>query len=240
MISEQSTSGNPTLEPTDSPQRPIRSFTLRQGRLTEAQSKALETLWPRYGLEADQPFDARAVFGREAPVVVEIGFGNGETLARMAAETPDVDFVGIEVHGPGVGQLLWRLREGGLDNVRVYRADAIDILTHRMADASLAGIHLFFPDPWPKQRHHKRRLVNPAFARLVARKLKQDGIFHAATDWENYAQQMLGVLRDCAELENTGMEDGYAPRPAYRPRTKFESRGERLGHGVWDLLFRRR
>jgi tRNA (guanine-N7-)-methyltransferase len=220
--------------------RPIRSYTLRQGRMTEAQRKALETLWPIYGLEPGQSLDALAAFGREAPIIVEIGFGNGGTLAQMAAARPDLNFVGIEVHRPGVGHLLLRLREMELTNVRVHCADATEILARDVADAGLAGIHLFFPDPWPKKRHNKRRLVNPDFIRLAARKLKQGGIFHAATDWENYAQQILSVLEGCKEMENAAGENAYSPRPPHRPLTKFESRGQRLGHGVWDLVFTRR
>ncbi len=218
----------------------IRSYTLRQGRLTEAQRKALDTLWPIYGLEADRPFDAQSVFGREAPLIVEIGFGNGESLAQTASANPDRDFLGIEVHRPGIGHLLLRLKEGEISNVRVYCADAVEILSTNIPDHGLAGINLFFPDPWPKQRHHKRRLVNPEFIRLAARKLTQGGIFHAATDWEDYAQQMLDVLLNCAEMRNTRTENSFSSRPADRPRTKFESRGERLGHGVWDLIFARR
>jgi tRNA (guanine-N7-)-methyltransferase len=243
MISENDTSGTTGAEATEGAgmflQRRIRSFVLRQGRLTEAQRNALETLWPIYGLDATQLFDARTAFGREAPVIVEIGFGNGETLARMAAARPDTDFLGIEVHRPGVGHLLLQLKERELTNVRVYCADAIEVLTQNIFVASLAGINVFFPDPWPKKRHHKRRLVNPDFIRLVARKLKYGGFFHAATDWEDYAQHMLGVLRECTELRNAQAENAYAPRPEYRPLTKFEARGQRLGHGVWDLIFTR-
>ncbi|SMF96258.1 tRNA (guanine-N(7)-)-methyltransferase [Methylomagnum ishizawai] len=220
--------------------RRIRSYTLRQGRITESQHKALEDLWPIFGLETDQAFDARAVFGREAPTIVEIGFGNGESLARMATDAPDTHFLGIEVHRPGIGHLLLRLREAGLSNVRVYRGDAVEFLANRIPDGGLSGINLFFPDPWPKARHHKRRILNPEFARLVADKLKSGGIFHAATDWEDYARQMLEVLRDCTGLENTQADGGFTPRPAHRPPTKFEARGERLGHGVWDLVFVRR
>lgn len=221
-------------------QRSIRSFTLRQGRLTSAQRHALETLWPIYGLDPGQNLDAQAVFGREAPITLEIGFGNGETLTQMAAENPDRDFVGIEVHRPGVGHLLLQLKERELGNVRVYCADAVEVLAHNVADASLAGINVFFPDPWPKKRHHKRRLVNPEFIRLAARKLKPRGLFHAATDWEDYAEQMLNVLEGCAELENLEGSRLYSPRPPHRPLTKFEARGQRLGHGVWDLVFARR
>jgi tRNA (guanine-N7-)-methyltransferase len=243
MIPENDTSGamkTEAAEGTGLPlRRHIRSFALRQGRLTEAQRNALETLWPIYGLDAGQPFDARSVFGREAPVVVEIGFGNGETLAQMAAAQPDTDFLGIEVHRPGIGHLLLRLKERELANVRIYCADAVEVLTQNISDASLAGVNVFFPDPWPKKRHHKRRLVNPDFIQLVARKLKHGGCFHAATDWENYAQQMLGVLGECAEMRNMQAENAYVSRPAHRPLTKFEARGQRLGHGVWDLIFTR-
>ncbi len=238
MTSRNDTSGT-EINPTPH-ERHIRSYTLRQGRVTEAQRKALETLWPIFGIEADQPFDAKFIFGNEAPVVVEIGFGNGETLAQMASASPDRNFVGIEVHRPGVGHLLLRLKEGEIPNTRVYSGDAVEILSKRIPDNSLAGINLFFPDPWPKLRHHKRRIVNPDFILLAARKLKQGGIFHAATDWEEYAQHMLGVLNDCAEMENTRANGGFSPRPDHRPLTKFEARGERLGHGVWDLIFVRR
>jgi tRNA (guanine-N7-)-methyltransferase len=221
-------------------QRRIRSYALRQGRLTAAQRKALDDLWPCYGIEPDCAFDPSAAFGREAPVVVEIGFGNGESLAQSAASSPDTDFLGIEVHRPGVGHLLLRLSRDGISNVRVYCADAVEVLSNNIADHSLAGINLFFPDPWPKQRHHKRRLVGPDFIDLAARKLARGGIFHAATDWEDYAQQMMGVLLNCEEMKSTLAEGAFAPRPAHRPRTKFESRGERLGHEVWDLIFVRR
>jgi tRNA (guanine-N7-)-methyltransferase len=220
--------------------RHIRSFTLRQGRLTDGQQKALETLWPAYGLDADRPFDKQAIFGRDAPVILEIGFGDGESLAQMAADQPDKDFLGIEVHRPGVGHLLLKLQDRGLGNVRIYNADAIEVLSRNIADASLAGINLFFPDPWPKKRHHKRRIVNPGFMGLVVRKLQRNGIFHAATDWEDYAQHMLDVLEKCSELENSEGSKSYSVRPAHRPLTKFESRGHRLGHGVWDLVYSRR
>lgn len=220
--------------------RHIRSYSLRQGRLTVAQRAALETLWPLYGLDADQKLDARSIFGRESPVILEIGFGNGESLAQMAADEPDADFVGIEVHRPGVGHLLLRLKERGLGNVRVYCADALQVLVRNVADASLDGINLFFPDPWPKKRHHKRRLVNEDFMRVVVQKLKSGGHFHAATDWQDYAQQMLGVLNACPGLRNTAAAGNpYLLRPSHRPPTKFEVRGQRLGHEVWDLIFSR-
>jgi len=221
--------------------RAIRSFALRQGRFSVAQRKALDSLWPVYGLDAaDAPSDFEAVFGRSAPLVAEIGFGNGETLAQLAADQPQIDFVGIEVHRPGVAQLLLRLKERELNNVRIFCADAVDILTHRIADESLSGVNLFFPDPWPKKRHHKRRLVNPEFIGLIARKLKIGGLFHAATDWEDYARQMLEVLEGCDRLENAAGKNRFSPRPAHRALTKFERRGQQLGHGVWDLIFIRR
>jgi tRNA (guanine-N7-)-methyltransferase len=221
--------------------RPIRSFTLRQGRFTAAQRRALDSLWPIYGLNiADAPPDYQQIFGRNAPLVVEIGFGNGETLAQLASDQPQTDFIGIEVHRPGVAQLLSRLKERELDNVRIFCADAVEVLTTQVAGGSLSGVNLFFPDPWPKKRHHKRRLVTPDFTRLVARKLKSGGIFHAATDWEDYARHMLNTLEQCDQLENTAGEAKFSPRPEHRPLTKFERRGRKLGHDVWDLIFVRR
>lgn len=220
------------------PEHRIRSFIRRQGRITAAQTQALSVLWPAYGLEASQMLDPPAAFGRTAPLVLEIGFGDGESLATMAAENPGGDYVGIEVHRPGVGHLLLRLSELGLTNVRVYCADALDILTRNITDASLDRIQLFFPDPWPKKRHHKRRIVNADFLALVSRKLKSGGVFHAATDWEPYAIAMAETLEACPELVSTAPAS-FTPRPGYRPQTKFESRGQRLGHGVWDLLYRR-
>lgn len=220
--------------------RPIRSFTLRQGRLTDGQQKALESLWPLYGLDSRQPLDKQTTFGRDAPLILEIGFGNGESLAQMAAAQPENDYLGIEVHRPGVGHLLLKIDERCLTNVRIYNDDAMEMLSRNIRDASLAGVNLFFPDPWPKKRHHKRRLVNPDFIKRVASKLERGGFFHAATDWEDYAQHMLSVLGACPELENREGGGAYAPRPDHRPLTKFESRGQRLGHGVWDLVYIKR
>jgi tRNA (guanine-N7-)-methyltransferase len=220
-----------------SPEHRIRSFIRRQGRITMAQAKALDDLWPVYGLKDDTALDASKVFGRVAPVVLEIGFGNGESLATMAAENSACDYVGIEVHRPGVGHLLLRIEELGLRNLRVYCADAIDILNHAVADASLDRVQLFFPDPWHKKRHNKRRIVNAGFLSLICCKLKADGIFHAATDWEPYAEHMAETLEACPELTSLTEGSPYSPRPDYRPLTKFESRGQRLGHGVWDLLY---
>lgn len=232
-------SENPAIDTSaDVPTHRIRSFSRRQGRITAAQSKAMVDLWPLYGLAPDTVLNPPAVFGRIAPLILEIGFGDGESLAAMAAEHRDCDHVGIEVHRPGVGHLLLRLKELGLANVRIYCADAIDILTHKIADASLDRVQLFFPDPWPKKRHHKRRIVNAEFLDLTARKLKPGGLFHAATDWEPYAIAMAENLTACPKFLST-VPGFCAPRPDYRPLTKFETRGQRLGHGVWDLLYRR-
>ncbi|WP_235726556.1 tRNA (guanosine(46)-N7)-methyltransferase TrmB [Methylocaldum szegediense] len=189
---------------------------------------------------ADTLPDYGQIFGRSAPLLVEIGFGNGETLAQLASNQPQTNFIGIEVHRPGVAQLLSRLKERELTNVRIFCADAVEVLTTQIADGSLSGVNLFFPDPWPKKRHHKRRLVTPGFASLVARKLKSGGIFHAATDWEDYARHMLDVLEQCEKFENVAGKAKFSPRPEHRPLTKFERRGRELGHDVWDLMFVRR
>jgi tRNA (guanine-N7-)-methyltransferase len=184
------------------------------------------------------PVDCAALFGRRAPLVVEIGFGMGDATARIAQTRPDTDFVGIEVHTPGIGALLKRIGELDLANVRIVQHDAVDVLQHMVAPASLEGVHVFFPDPWHKKRHHKRRLIQPEFVSLLASRLAPDGIVHCATDWQPYAEQMLAVLSAEPLLANTAAS--YAPRPDYRPPTKFEQRGLRLGHGVWDLVFARR
>jgi tRNA (guanine-N7-)-methyltransferase len=209
--------------------RPIRSFVLRQGRTTPAQSRALETLYPKYGLAFSEE---RIVSAK--PLVLEIGSGMGETTAEIAKAHPEVDFIAVEVHGPGVGSLLNRLDREEILNVRVVRHDAVEVLEHMVADGSLAGIHLFFPDPWPKKRHHKRRLVQPAFAALAARKLAPGGVIHAATDWPDYAQWMDEVFSAEARLEKA--DRGLARKPV----TKFEARGQRLGHPIRELFFRRR
>lgn len=219
--------------------RQVRSYVLRQGRTTPAQQRALGELSHRFGIEfRDAPLDAAAVFGRKAPLVLEIGSGMGETTAAIAQAQPDTDFIAVEVHAPGVGSLLRRIQAMDLHNLRVIRHDAVEVLERMIPDGALAGIHLFFPDPWPKKRHHKRRLVQPAFAALAARKLAPGGTLHAATDWPEYAEQMLAVLGAEPLLENTAA--GYAPRPARRPLTKFEQRGLAHGHAVRDLVFRRR
>jgi tRNA (guanine-N7-)-methyltransferase len=228
--------------------RPIRSYVLRQGRVSRAQAQAHATLLPRYGiLFSAEIIDLDVVFGRRAaPRILEIGFGMGETTAVIAAVHPETDYLGIEVHTPGVGSLLKQIGELGLTNLRVIQHDAVEVLREMIVPASLDGAHIFFPDPWPKKRHHKRRLVQPEFVCLLASRLKPGGYLHLATDWQEYAAQMLEVLSAEPQLENTvaapsaqpGM--GYAPRPEYRPQTKFEARGLRLGHGVWDVVFRRR
>jgi tRNA (guanine-N7-)-methyltransferase len=215
----------------------IRSFTRRQGRLTPGQQFALDTHWDKYCLDPQAEYNLAEVFGRTAPLIVEIGFGNGDSLAAMAAANPDTDYLGIEVHRPGVGHLLMLLENQGLKNVRVYCHDAVEIFEHKIPDNSLAGVHLFFPDPWPKKKHHKRRIIYPAFVRLLVKKLSPGGYFHAATDWQDYAEAMLSVLSETAGLTNASASKAYCERPDYRPLTKFEQRGLRLGHGVWDLVF---
>lgn len=215
----------------------IKSFIRRIGRMTTAQRLALDTLWEKYCLNHQQGSDFDTIFGRSAPVVLEIGFGNGESLAKTAEENPDRDYIGIEVHKPGVGNLLAQLERKGITNVRVYYHDAIEVLEQCIPDHSLSAIHLFFPDPWHKRKHHKRRIVRPSFILLMARKLVAGGYFHAATDWQHYAQHMLKVLTVATQFSNASAEQQYSPRPEYRPLTKFERRGLRLGHGVWDLIF---
>lgn len=219
--------------------RPIRSYVLRQGRTSAAQQRALDTLYARYGLlYSTQPLAPVEIFGRRAPLVLEIGSGMGETTAAIAAAQPDTDFIAVEVHGPGVGSLLNRIEAEKLTNLRVIRHDAVEVLEHMIPEASLAGLHLFFPDPWPKKRHHKRRLVQPSFAVLAARRLAPGGYLHVATDWPEYAEQILEALSGEPLLQNAAA--GFAERPVHRPLTKFEQRGLALGHPVRDILFRRR
>lgn len=218
--------------------RPIRSYVLRQGRVSDAQRRAYDALLPHYGIPySETPLDLVRAFGRAAPKILEIGFGMGETTARLAAEHPGNDYLGVEVHTPGVGSLLKHAGESKLTNLRIIQHDAVEVLTYMITPASLDAAHIFFPDPWPKKRHHKRRLIQPAFAALLAERLKPGGYVHAATDWRDYAEHMLAVLRAEPRLENTAAD--FAPRPDYRLLTKFESRGLKLGHGVWDLVFRR-
>lgn len=226
--------------------RRIRSFVLRDGRITVAQGEALEKLWPIYGLDSSLPLDVEAAFGnppvahvQSLPLILEIGFGNGDSLVEQAAANPDKRFIGIEVHRPGVGHCLMGIQRLGVSNLRLYRADALEVLEHCIPDQGLDGVQLFFPDPWPKSRHHKRRIVNERFLALVARKLKPSGTFHAATDWEDYARHMLEALQSCPELANAATDGDFVDGVALRPGTKFEQRGRRLGHGVWDILYRR-
>lgn len=217
----------------------IRSYVLRQGRVSAAQERACRQLLPLFGLNyAPQPLDLDAVFGRRAARILEIGFGMGETTAAIAAAHPQNDYLGIEVHTPGVGALLKLLQEQHLANVRVIQHDAVEVLRDMIAPDALDGIHIFFPDPWPKKRHHKRRLIQTPLVALAASRLRPGGYLHFATDWDEYAEQMLAVLS--AERLLLNSTQGFAPRPDYRPLTKFEARGLRLGHGVWDVVFRKR
>ena len=217
---------------------PIRSFVLRAGRMGPGQQRALAQLGPRFVLPySPQTLDYGATFGRDAPTVLEIGFGMGDATATIAAALPGTNFIGIEVHAPGVGALLKRIGELGLANLRLIQHDAVEVLEQMIAPASLAGVHIYFPDPWHKKRHHKRRLIQPAWVARLATRLAPGGYLHCATDWQPYAQQMLEVLSAEPSLHNTA--EGFATRPPWRPQTKFEARGLKLGHGVWDLLFRR-
>jgi len=218
--------------------RPIRSYVLRQGRISQAQQRAYDSLLARFSIPF-QPsqIDPVLYFERSAPIVLEIGFGMGESTAQIAQSRPDLDFIGVEVHTPGVGSLLKQIEDKGLSNVRVIQHDAVEVLQHMIGVNTLAGVHIFFPDPWPKLRHHKRRLIQPDFVRLIASRLQPGAYLHAATDWEQYAEHILATLAQEPQLQNTA--DAYAPRPDYRPLTKFEQRGLKLGHGVWDIVFRK-
>ncbi|BCX89782.1 tRNA (guanine-N7-)-methyltransferase [Methylomarinovum tepidoasis] len=221
---------------TDQLKRHIRSFVRREGRLTPAQRRALDVLWPRYGLTPEIPLRPEAIYPDSAPLILEIGFGNGESLVQMAAAYPQFNYLGIEVHRPGVGHLLLELEKRGLDNVRVYCADAVEVLETAIGAGLCQRINIFFPDPWPKKRHHKRRLIQPAFVALLAGKLEPGGILHLATDWPDYAGHMRAAVATCARLAPT---DATALIPP-RPQTKYERRGRRLGHPVTDLAYRRR
>jgi len=227
---------------TDTPsRRPIRSYVLRTGRMTPGQQRAFDQGWARWGLDyGDGLLDFEASFGRPGPRVLEIGFGMGQSLVSMAAAAPATNFLGVEVHRPGVGKLLHGMAEQGVDNIRVYCHDAVEVLRDCIAPESLDGIQIFFPDPWHKKKHNKRRLIQPPFVAQLVNSLKVGGILHLATDWEDYAQQMMAVLSSEPGLANQSGEGEFTPRPAYRPLTKFELRGERLGHGVWDLVFERK
>ena len=219
--------------------RPIRSFVLRQGRMSRAQSRACDALMPVYGVPFQKRLlDYEELFERQAPTILEIGFGMGETTARIAASQPQHNFIGIEVHAPGVGSLLRQLEVQALSNVRVIRHDAVEVVKEMIAPGSLHGIHVFFPDPWPKKRHHKRRLLQTGFVSALSQRLEHGGYLHVATDWQEYAEHILEVLSSEPLLENSAPR--FAPRPDYRPQTKFETRGLKLGHEVWDMIFHRR
>lgn len=216
----------------------IRSYVIRAGRITEAQRRAFDCHWPHYGLSLFAgPANWPDLFGRRAPVVLEVGFGMGDSLLAMAAAEPDKDFVGLEVHPPGVGRLINGAALQGIDNLRVYMADALDVLQDCIVDNSLARVQVYFPDPWHKKKHHKRRIIQPPFVEIIRKKLEPGGLLHLATDWQPYAEHMLAVMRRASGFRNLAEHGGYHLRPEFRPRTKFELRGQRLGHGVWDLLF---
>lgn len=218
--------------------RKIRSFVRREGRLTPGQRYALEELYEHYGLdEAAANLNLAELFPKSAPIILEIGFGMGQSLLAQATHHPEQNFLGIEVHRPGVGALLAGAEKAKLNNIRVFCADAVEVLNKHISDNSLAGVQIFFPDPWPKKRHHKRRLVQAEFIALLVKKLQPGGFIHCATDWQNYAEHMLEVLGACPNLQNQSQDHTYCERPAHRPLTKFEQRGLKLGHGVWDLIF---
>jgi len=230
-----------TTTSSDIQRRRVRSFVRRGGRITTAQARALRELWPHFGVDfAPQFLDLDAVFGRRAPRLLEIGFGNGDMLLAIARERPEWDCLGIEVHEPGVGRVLLQASELGLQNVRVICHDAVEVLEQQLDDESIDEILVFFPDPWPKKRHHKRRLIQPPFVSMLARKLGHGGVLRLATDWQPYAEQMLETLNACELLVNSAKDGAFTPRPSIRPLTRFERRGQRLGHGVWDLEYSRK
>lgn len=218
------------------PLQRIRSYVLRQGHMTIAQKKAIDTLWPEFGIDYQtEQTDLNQIFQRSAPKILEIGFGMGTATTQIAQQQSEHDFLAIDVHGPGVGNLLKLIDEQQLHNIRVMRHDAVEVIEHMLPDQSLHGIHIFFPDPWHKKRHNKRRLIQENFIKTILPKLKINGYIHLATDWQEYAEQMLSVLNQFEQLHNSATD--YAPKPAYRPETKFEARGKKLGHQVWDLIF---
>lgn len=220
--------------------KPIRSFVIRSGRMTDGQRVSYEKNWAQYGLDlSDGLIDANKVFGRKAPFVVEIGFGMGDSLCQMCASQSNTDFIGIEVHPPGAGRLMSQAAESGLNNIRVYLADAKDVLAECIPDNSIDRIQIYFPDPWHKRKHNKRRLIQPEFLTRLTPKLVGGGILHMATDWQNYAEQMLKVAEADASYANAAGAGQYSPRPNWRPETKFERRGHRLGHGTWDLIYKK-
>ncbi len=220
--------------------RTIKSFVVRSGRMTPGQEKAYEELWAHYGVEADeQPIDFQQLFSRHAPIIIEIGFGMGDSLWQMAQQHPENNYLGIEVHKPGVGRLLANIAKHSLSNLKVMKYDALEVLKKQVPDNSISAVYLFFPDPWHKTRHQKRRIVKDDFIQLIRKKLLVHGQFHMATDWQHYARQMLKAMQQAPGFINCAGNGEYIPRPEYRPITKFERRGERLGHGVWDILFKK-
>lgn len=219
--------------------KPIRSFIARQGRKSSSYEQAISDLWPKYGLRLNRALDQQQVFGRVAPLTLEIGFGNGQALLELATTMPEHDFIGIEVYKKGIEQLLRGIEQRALGNVRVYYADAVEVLNNCIHDSSLHAVQLFFPDPWPKARHHKRRIVQREFVELLYKKLADAGTFHMATDWQNYAEHMLRVMECAVGWHNQAGAGNYAERPFTRIVTKFEHRGQRLGHGTWDIIFRK-
>ncbi|ERT12023.1 tRNA (guanosine(46)-N7)-methyltransferase TrmB [Photorhabdus temperata] len=231
---------SPEFDENGRPLRRVRSFVRRQGRLTNRQQQALDDLWPKIGVEYQvEKLDMEALFGREAPIVLEIGFGMGASLVTMASQNPEKNFLGIEVHVPGVGACLASAEGENISNLRVMCHDAIEVLEKMIPENSLEMVQLFFPDPWHKARHNKRRIVQPPFAELIKSKLKVGGVFHMATDWQPYAEHMLEVMNGVDNYLNLSENGDYVPRPSSRPVTKFELRGQRLGHGVWDIMFKR-
>lgn len=220
--------------------RKVRSFVKREGRLTKGQAKALEDHWSTMGLNhVDGLLNYQTLFANDNPVVLEIGFGMGKSLVEMAKNAPELNFIGVEVHRPGVGACIALAQEHGVENLKVYEHDAIEILADCIAESSLTTVQLFFPDPWHKKKHHKRRIVSPEFVETIRKKLKIGGVFHMATDWENYAECMLEDMQTASGYNNLSETNDFVPRPDSRPLTKFENRGQRLGHGVWDIQFER-
>jgi len=239
-MSAEPTPTQPPADPATLRQRPIRSFVLRQGKMTDAQKRAFEQHWDKYGLQcAGIVRDFDEIFQRRAERVLEVGFGNGEQLVFAAGNEPERDFIGVEVHGPGVGRLLNSAAEAGFANLRVYQHDAVEVLREEIADGALDEVRIYFPDPWHKKKHNKRRLVNPAFVAMLCDKLRPGGLLHLATDWQAYAEQMLDVCEAEPRLRNEAGPRATVPRPQWRRQTHFETRGQKLGHGVWDLLFER-
>lgn len=248
-LNENPASNNSAIKPSENKhdraddaihEKRIRSFVLRQGRMTGLQQRGISEYLPKLGLTLeDGAFDAAKVFGRKAPLVVEVGFGMGGSLLEQVQAMPDHNFVGIEVHLPGVGKLLGEAGDLGVDNLRVYHEDAVEVFNQCIPDNSIDLFQLFFPDPWHKKKHNKRRIVQPPFVEVIRKKLKIGGRFHLATDWEAYAEHMRDVMNNAAGYENTATQGDFVPRPESRPLTKFELRGERLGHGVWDLIYQR-